>query len=135
MSKILAGQCLCGNIKFSVEDTFGAFYQCHCQQCRQITGSAFASNLFTWPDNIEWLQGQDEISHFEHPTREFSKSFCRNCGSAVPFINKSGKSLVVPAGSLLDAPGKQPQANIFMAEKAGWLDDGADAVHFSGFPE
>ena len=100
MSKKLTGECLCGSVKFSLTDKFKAFYQCHCKQCQQLTGSAFASNLFTGPDNIEWIKGSENVTNYEHPTREFSKSFCNICGSAIPFINKTKTALIVPAGSL-----------------------------------
>lgn len=135
MASELTGECLCGAVKFSVADNFKAFYQCHCKQCQQLTGSAFASNLFTAPDNIQWLSGQDSISHYEHPSREFSKSFCKSCGSALPFTNKTQSSLIVPAGSLNQLPDIQPQANIFSAEEACWLEQGFQAEKFSGFPE
>lgn len=135
MSKKLTGQCLCGSVKFSVIDKFKAFYQCHCKQCQQLTGTAFASNIFTEPDNIEWLSGQDNITHYEHASREFSKSFCKTCGSALPFINKSKTSLIVPAGSLNELPDLQPQANIFTAEQSCWLTSGMQAKNYSGFPE
>jgi len=135
MDKHLTGECLCGTVKFSVTDRFKAFYQCHCKQCQQLTGSAFASNIFTDPHNIEWLSGRDNVTTYEHPSREFSKSFCKTCGSAVPFINKTKTSLIVPAGSLNELPDIQPQANIFTSEEACWLKSGLQAENFSGFPE
>jgi len=135
MEKILMGECLCGSIKFSVKDSFRAFYQCHCKQCQQLTGSAFASNILTDPDNIEWITGQRKTTNYVHPSRDFSKSFCTTCGSAVPFINKSKTSLIVPAGSLNTLPDIQPQANIFTSEKACWLKPGLRAPDFTGFPE
>ncbi|MGK0441159.1 MAG: hypothetical protein ACJA0N_000956 [Pseudohongiellaceae bacterium] len=135
MSKQLTGECLCGSIKFSVTDSFKAFYQCHCKQCQQLTGSAFASNVITDPDNIQWLSGPSKITHYEHPSRGFSKSFCKICGSAIPFLNKHKTSLIVPAGSLNDLPDIQPQANIFTAEQACWLKPGLQAADFSGFHE
>lgn len=135
MKDHLTGECLCGTVKFSVADRFKAFYQCHCKQCQQLTGSAFASNLFAAPDDIEWLGGQDSITTYEHPSRDFSKSFCKACGSAVPFLNKTKTSLIVPAGSLNEFPDIQPQANIFTSEKACWLKQGLQAENFSGFPE
>jgi hypothetical protein len=135
MKQTLKGQCLCGNVTFELSDDFKAFYQCHCTQCQQLTGSAFASNLFTQPDNIEWTSGKENISHYEHPTREFSKAFCKTCGSAVPFINKRMTSLIIPAGSLLSRPGFSPQANIFVSEEAHWLVEGLQAKKFEGFPE
>lgn len=132
--KKLTGQCVCGQVKFSVIEKFKLFYQCHCKQCQQLTGTAFASNLFTAPDNIKWLSGEDVISHYEHPTREFSKAFCRSCGSALPFINKSKTSLIVPAGSLNEHPDIQPDANIFVAEQACWYKTGINAENFPEFP-
>lgn len=133
--KILNGECLCGAVKFEVEDDFKAFYQCHCRQCQQLTGSAFASNLFTRPDNIGWLEGADKIASFVHPTRDFSKAFCADCGSALPFVTKSGAALIVPAGCLNDPPTAIPQANIFTSEEAHWLKEGAQAIGFSEFPD
>ncbi len=132
--KKLTGACLCGSIAFSLKDDFKAFYQCHCKQCQQLTGSAFASNIFTDPDNISWIKGKNNISHFEHELRGFSKSFCKTCGSALPFVNKSKTSLIVPAGSLNELPDIQPQANIFTDEEACWFQSGLQAADFKGFP-
>jgi len=135
MGNKLSGECLCGAVKFTVNDNFKAFYQCHCKQCQQLTGSAFASNLFTDPDNINWVAGKNNVKSYEHPTREFSKSFCSSCGSSVPFTNKTRTSLIVPAGSLNELPNMVPQANIFTSEEACWLEAGLQAENFSGFPE
>ena len=135
MSRILSGKCLCGRVKFSVTENFKDFYQCHCKQCQQLTGSAFASNILTTPDNIKWLCDQDQLTNYAHPSRDFSKSFCKTCGSAVPFINKTKTSLIVPAGSLNELPDIQPQANIFTSEEACWLKSGLKAEKFSGFAE
>ena len=133
MIKTLTGGCLCGAVNFSLKDSFQSFYFCHCQQCKQLTGSAFAANLATDKSNITWLSGQDKVSNYEHPSRNFSKAFCRQCGSALPFINKTGTSLVVPAGSLNDPPEMKPQANIFIAEEALWLSDASKVKNFLGF--
>jgi hypothetical protein len=135
MKHQLTGECLCGSVKFSADDKFKVFYQCHCKQCQQLTGSAFASNIITDPDNIEWLSGQDSITIYEHSSRVFSKSFCKVCGSAVPFLNKTKTSLIVPAGSLNQLPNIQVQANIFVSEEACWLKPALQAERFCGFPE
>ncbi|MFT5573637.1 MAG: hypothetical protein ACI9FR_002572 [Cryomorphaceae bacterium] len=135
MTKILKGACLCGAVQFSVKDNFKAFYQCHCKQCQQLTGSAFASNLLTETDNIEWAVGGENVQTFEHPTREFSKSFCAICGSALPFVNKPKTSLIVPAGSLFDVPTIKLQANIFTAEQACWFEGGLEAKNFDAYPQ
>jgi hypothetical protein len=60
--------------------------------------------------------------------------FCTECGSGLPFVTKSGKALIVPAGSLDAEPNIQPNDNIFWVERAGWYDDGIHANKCEAFP-
>ena len=130
----LSGGCLCGVVRYQVNQQFDKFYICHCRQCQQLTGSAFAANIFTDPENIKWLSGHAGISNYKHPDRGFSKAFCTRCGSALPFLNKSGQPLIIPAGSLFDAFEKTPDANIFTTEEALWLKAGLSGEKFDHFP-
>ncbi len=135
MEEKLTGGCLCGGVTFVVANDFRKFYQCHCKQCQQLTGTAFASNLFTQPNSIQWLSGEDKVQRYAHETRAFSKAFCGCCGSALPVVTKNGRALLVPAGSLNGMPSIMPQANIFRTEQACWLAAGAEAENFDAFPE
>ena len=135
MNNKINGGCLCGLISFELDEDFKAFIQCHCKQCQNFTGSAFASNLFTHPQNISWLSGLDSIVIYEHPDREFSKSFCKHCGSAVPFLNKRKTSMIVPAGSLKSKIRKRVPDNIFVSEKACWSSVESAAKDYELFPE
>ena len=135
MSKRLKGECLCGAVKFELDDDFSAFFQCHCKQCQQVTGSAFAANIFTRPDNIQWIDGFEKVTVYEDSEREFVKSFCEVCGSGVPFYDKGKTVLIIPAGSLSADPTIVPQANIFVSEEASWLKPGLQADNFDRFSE
>jgi len=135
MSKTLKGGCLCGQIEFTVMDDFETFYQCHCGQCRQITGSAFASNLWSEPGNIQWLKGTEGVEVFRHPERDFTKAFCTRCGSGVPYVNQSGEHLVVPAGSLFDQPSIELKAMVFTVEQVAWCCADDSVKSYSGFAE
>lgn len=135
MQERITGSCMCSEVAFELTNEFKHFYQCHCKQCQQLTGTAFASNLFTAPDNIKWLKGESKVTRYDHPTRTFSWAFCQCCGSALPFKSKSGQALVVPAGCIDSEPNITLEANIFVSETACWLDDGLAAKKFEGFPE
>ena len=135
MSKELTGGCCCGKVTFSLNDDFKKFYFCHCEQCRKLTGSAHAANLFTAPDNIQWTKGEDNTKRFEHPTRSFAKVFCTDCGSGLPYLSQSGKFLVVPAGSLNEEPSKILDAQIFREEQTQWHKAGLQARTADRFPE
>lgn len=134
MSKI-SGSCLCGKVSFESNNTFDQFHLCHCIQCQKITGSAHAANLFTSPDNIQWLSGEEFIKRFDYPGRDFPKAFCTECGCTVPFISGSGKALIVPAGCLDAKPDIDAQDNIFCDEKASWYDKALSAQPFAKFPK
>lgn len=135
MTKKLRGACLCGAVKFSVEEDFRSFYQCHCKQCQQQSGSAYAANIFTRPDNVEWLEGEENIIRYHHPKRSFANAFCKVCGCSVPYQVPSAKALIVPAGALLDEPAIRPKANIFKTETACWFEEGLRAEGFAAFPK
>lgn len=129
-----SGQCLCGAVRFSVTTIAEDFYFCHCEQCRKITGSAFASNILTKPASINWIAGSDKVKRFDYPEpRIFTKVFCVDCGSGLPFLNKKGSALIIPAGSLSHEPPIKPSHNIFWQEHAQWYQNGMNAPKCEGF--
>ncbi|MDC0611528.1 GFA family protein [Vibrio sp.] len=135
MQRTISGSCVCGAVRFEVEDDFQHFYFCYCEQCRRMTGSDHASNLFTRIDNIRWIKGAELTKRYEHPTRTFSQVFCTECGSPLPYLSKSGKALIIPAGGLDSEPTRKPDAQIFCSEQTQWHIDGIEAKRFDGFPE
>jgi hypothetical protein len=133
---LFTGSCLCGEVKYSVTTCIEDFYFCHCQQCRKITGSAFAANILTKPVAINWLSGVKTVKRFDYPgDRVFTKVFCTNCGSGLPYLNQKEDALVIPAGSLDQTPTLKPQHNIFWGDKANWYEAGITAPQCTGFSE
>lgn len=115
-----SGSCLCGEVTFEIDGDFESFYLCHCKYCQKDTGSAHASNLFSSIANLVWQSGQDKIKTYELPSTRHIKSFCSNCGSAVPSLQMNDKLLVVPAGSLNQDISIKPNAHIFTSSRANW---------------
>ena len=122
-----SGSCLCGKIQFEINGTFENFFFCHCKSCRKDTGSAHAANLFSSDANLKWLKGENEVKTFNFNNSGHIKSFCPNCGSALPNLQMNNKMVVVPAGSLDSNIEILPTAHIFMKEKAN-LDDRLEKV-------
>jgi hypothetical protein len=46
-------------------------------------------------------------------------SFCKQWGSSLPWMDKTGKTVVIPAGTLEQDPEIRPFQNIFCASTAG----------------
>jgi hypothetical protein len=122
MDKVsLKGSCLCGAVTFEVQPPFPRMVHCHCSRCRKATGTGHATNLYVQPDQLKWLSGQASIARYDLPSaRSFAKWFCAQCGSPLPRITRSGKTAVVPAGSLDTAPPLAPTDHIFWGSRASW---------------
>ena len=115
------GSCLCGEVKYEVSGNIGIFQYCHCSRCRKITGSAHAANLFVLTADFLWLKGESLVRRYEPPnTKYFATCFCEQCGSTLPWLSKSGKVFIVPAGTLDDDPQIKPSQNIFCGSRPDW---------------
>ena len=128
------GSCLCGAVAFEIEAEFESFYLCHCKYCQKDTGSAFAANLFCQTGKLIWCSGEDNISSFTLAGSQHQKSFCKDCGTALPNNHSSG-ILVVPAGCLDTDVAVIPTAHIFMSSKASWESNVVNIIKLEGLPE
>ena len=117
------GSCLCGEVTFEIEGDFDNFFLCHCERCQKDTGSAHAANLFSSTAKIRWLSGHSNVKTFNYQSEGHIKSFCSNCGSALPNIQFEGKLLVVPAGCIDSIIHMKPQGHIYCDNKASWDKD------------
>jgi len=115
------GSCFCKHVSYEISDNMGVFQYCHCSRCRKVTGSAHAANLFVAPDDFKWLAGEESVIQYDPPeTKYFATAFCRHCGSNLPWLSKSGRVVIIPAGTLDDDPGIRPSQNIFCGSRPGW---------------
>ncbi|MEJ6474633.1 GFA family protein [Pseudoalteromonas piscicida] len=126
------GSCLCTQVKYSVMGAAHGFYLCHCQYCQKGTGSAHAANLFFPNARLTWLQGKSLVKCFSIPNTRHLKAFCTCCGSPLPSVQEVG--IVVPAGSLDEAPTIIPSAHLFVASRADWDNQLEKIVAFDTLP-
>ena len=121
MAAPLNGSCLCGAVTFEVQPPFERMVHCHCSRCRKGTGTGHATNLYVQPSQLKWLSGEGSISRYNLPSaKSFGKWFCSQCGSPVPRLTRSGKTAVIPAGSLDTTPPIKPTDHIFWGSRAPW---------------
>ena len=126
----ISGSCLCRKVRYEITGNMGVFQYCHCSRCRKVTGSAHAANLFVSPDDFNLVSGEDLIARFDpEDTKYFATCFCKKCGSTLPWLSKSGKVVIIPAGTLDDDPGIKPMQNIFCGSRPEWY------THVGSLPE
>ena len=119
----MRGSCLCGAVHYEVRLPFGSFVNCHCSRCRKATGSAYAANAVVAPDSFRWTRGEDLVARYDLPeARSFATAFCRHCGSPLPHLTRSGREVILPAGSFDDDPGVRSSGHAFWESRAAWLE-------------
>ncbi|MEP4035781.1 GFA family protein [Pseudophaeobacter sp.] len=128
------GQCLCGAVKFRISGEFESFFLCHCSRCRKDSGSAHSANLFSSTAKIIWLSGEEHIKTFRLSGTRHVKSFCSNCGSALPISLPEIGLIVVPAGALDSPFDMRPNAHICCSSRANWDDDLTSIQRIDGLP-
>jgi hypothetical protein len=131
----VTGSCLCNKVTYAITGNLGIFQYCHCSRCRKFTGSALAANLLVSPEDFKWLSGEDKVGRYEpEDTKHFATSFCKNCGSSLPWFTKSGKAVVIPAGTLDGDPEITPFQNIFCGSRATWYREPSALPEYEELP-
>lgn len=129
------GSCLCQLVSYEITGNLGIFQYCNCSRCRKVTGSAFASNLLVAPHDFHWLEGEEHTRRFElEGARHFAATFCKRCGSSLPWLAQSGRAVVVPAGTLDEDPEIRPFQNIYCGSRAVWYTEPATLPEYDELP-
>ncbi len=118
----MQGSCLCGQVTFDIQHVL-TVVNCHCTQCRQMSGAAFSSYVVVRDDHFGLTTGKDKVATYD-ATERATKHFCTSCGSAIYNVNPElhpGLSFVY-LGTLDDHEGLTPKANIHCSSKLPWVD-------------
>jgi hypothetical protein len=123
---------LCGAIRYEVKSDPLRTAQCHCDDCRRATGSAFATNIFVKADDLAITQGT--AKSFQHEADSgniMTKEFCANCGSQL-FGHSSGGTDMrsVKVGSIDDASFVKPEIEVFVSKALPCTHLSDDTEHF-----
>ena len=118
---VVVGSCLCGAVGYELRLPFGRFVNCHCSRCRKATGSAHSANATVPPDAFRWLRGEEAVTRYDLPeARSFATAFCNRCGCPLPHLTRSGREVIIPAGTLDDDPGVKLTTHAHWSSRASW---------------
>ena len=116
-----SGQCLCGEISYSVDIEPMFTGNCHCKDCQRSSGSAFIPAMI-FPEKNVAVSG--EVKYFESQADSghmHKRGFCPNCGSQLfaRFSNMPG-GLGIKAGTLDDSSNYVPKLDFHVGSAAPW---------------
>ena len=121
MNPKYSGQCLCGELRYTIDADPVFEGNCHCKDCQRASGSAFIPAMI-FPAAHVVVQG--EAKYFESKAdsgNTHSRGFCPQCGSRMfaKFSHMPGM-LGVTAGTLNESSLYTPKLDFFVASAAPW---------------
>jgi hypothetical protein len=117
--RTLSGGCLCGAVQYQVRDEFLYAMNCHCSQCRRVTGSAFKPFAGIARDKLTLTKGANNLTIYGAP--DSHDATCKTCGSLLYSVVRDGAYVHVTLGTLSDDPSIRPTRHIYVGSKAPWF--------------
>jgi hypothetical protein len=120
MTRTMRGSCLCGGVRFEVDEPFIRAGHCHCSRCRKHSGASGLIQARVWKEQFRLLQGEELIRVYGRGQGAV-KAFCTNCGSSL-FGGQwpEGRQVSIRMGAFDDDPGIRVQFHTWVDSRAPW---------------
>ena len=122
-----SGQCVCGEVSFTVIGEPKRVTICHCKWCQRRTGSAFGVEVVF--DDNQVLINEESVTRYRHVSDEsgrwLDQHFCAKCGSNIGFTLEAVPGIrTIAAGTFNDASwlddSKYPCRHVFTRSAQEW---------------
>ena len=119
------GQCLCGDIRYTISGSPAMAGVCHCKNCQRQAGSAF-STLWGIPKPNIAFDGLEPTMYEDGDTAsggQVERYFCGRCGSPLySLIPDQQEMLFLKTGTLDQTDDFVPQFHVWCDSKQNWVD-------------
>lgn len=115
------GSCFCGAVSATVPSPLRRPVNCHCGQCRRLSGAAHTTWITAARRHTE-LNGAEHLSAFD-ATPNVKRHFCRRCGCHVyTEDSRLPADFGMPAGLFEGCDIEAPKREYFLEDKAPWAE-------------
>ena len=129
---IRTASCRCGQLRVTATGEPVRVSVCHCLECQQRSGSAFAAQA-RWPVDRVRIEGQSKSwTRTADSGNRVTYQFCPECGSTVHYSGGNFPDLVaVPVGAFADPQFPPPQFSVWEKRRHQWVEILGDRVEHS----
>lgn len=116
------GQCLCGQVRFTIDaDPVGA-RMCWCRDCQRIASGSATVNVLFAEEAVHYEGELGTIRMTADSGNTVERGFCPKCGAQMysRTVSPSGMPMRVRAGTLDDPELLAPQAIIWASSAPSW---------------
>jgi ADP-ribosyl-[dinitrogen reductase] hydrolase len=125
----MKGSCLCGQVRYEVEQLDGPIEHCSCRYCRKAHAAAFNTAAPVQHRHFRWVAGETALKAYESSPGK-KRYFCSHCGTQLVAQRTGLDALILRVATLDDDPGQTPQFRIFAADEVPWLAYGPEIVAY-----
>ena len=128
----VSGSCLCGAVRFEIDQPSKWTAHCHCSVCR----SAHTAALVTWTGveeaHFRLTVGAGALRWYES-SEDARRGFCPTCGSTLFFRSSRWEGEVhIALGALHGDVEPPPAAHVFFDTHVRWVQLGDDLPRLGG---
>ncbi len=128
------GSCLCGSIKYSIDDNLKFIVNCHCRFCRKAHGAPFTTLLFMPFAKLEVTEGKALLASYEVTALNAVRCFCSKCGTRLYSYSPSAGRISLAVATLDTDAELHPIAHFNVASKCSWYQINDALPRFSSVP-
>ncbi|MBL6933087.1 MAG: GFA family protein [Rhodospirillales bacterium] len=114
----MAGGCLCGGVRFTLERPVSSFGACHCEMCRRWTSGPYLAH--DCGENVRF-DGEEYIQRYKSSDWA-ERGFCKICGSNLFYFVIQTGHFIMSIGALDNPDGLKMKSQIFIDEKPDCYD-------------
>jgi hypothetical protein len=134
-AKPVAGQCLCGKVRFEIDFPARWAWHDHSAATRRAHGAAYATYVGSWRKRFRITKGATDITRFEDKVARTARSFCARCGTPLFYERARSPHMVnIPRALFSGRTGRQPLYHIAIEEMQEWTYAGQPLAPLKGFP-
>lgn len=120
----VTGACLCGAIKYEIDNPPEMMGVCHCKNCQRQAGSAFSTLAGVPVDGFKLTQGELKL-YADADTKSgniVSRYFCGNCGSPIySAVPAYADQIFLKTGTMDETVDFTPQFHAWCSTKQNWV--------------
>ena len=118
----LQGSCLCGAVRYEVDQLDMPIGHCHCATCRKAHAAAYATTAGVLRRHFRWTTAAEKLSAYESSPGKLRR-FCSVCGTHLLAERPIQPHVILRVATLDDELGTRPTMHIWTSHDTPWLTD------------
>jgi len=124
----VSGACLCGAVRFEVNDPLERVGHCHCSMCQRAHGAAFVTWAAVPKARVRITAGEVAMTRYRSSAAG-TRAFCSICGSSLFCWHEANPGIIdIAVASLAPGHGAVPRAHSFWDDRVEWTAPAADGL-------